>query len=71
MHGYAQGTGEEEIREVKGIISMSIFKRGKVYWYHFLFNGEHVQKTAKQANPRTTRQMGAAYRAALAKSEVG
>jgi hypothetical protein len=24
---------------------MSIFKRGNVYWYHFLFNGEHVQKS--------------------------
>jgi hypothetical protein len=36
-----------------------------------MFNGEHVQKTAKQANPRTTRHMEAAYRAALAKSEVG
>ena len=21
---------------------MSIFKRGNVYWYHFLFNGEHI-----------------------------
>jgi hypothetical protein len=50
---------------------MSIFKRGNVYWYHFLFNGEHVQKSTKQGNPRTARQMEAAYRAALAESEVG
>jgi hypothetical protein len=28
---------------------MGIFKRGNVYWYHFIFNGEHVQKSAKQA----------------------
>jgi integrase len=50
---------------------MSIFKRGNVYWYHFLFNGEHIQKSTKQGNPRTARQMEAAHRTALAKGEVG
>jgi integrase len=50
---------------------MSIFKRGSVYWYHFLFNGEHIQKSTKQGNPRTARQMEAAYKTALAKGEVG
>jgi integrase len=50
---------------------MSIFKRGSVYWYHFLFNGEHIQKSTKQGNPRTVRQIEAAYKTALAKGEVG
>jgi integrase len=50
---------------------MSIFKRGSVYWYHFLFNGEHIQKSTKQRNPRTARQIEAAYKTALAKGEVG
>lgn len=50
---------------------MSIFKRGNVYWYHFLFNGEHIQKSTKQGNPRVARQMEAAHRTALAKGEVG
>ena len=50
---------------------MSIFKRGSVYWYHFLFNGEHVQRSTKQGNPRVARQIEAAYRTALAKGEVG
>jgi integrase len=50
---------------------MSIFKRGNVYWYHFLFNGEHIQQSTKQGNPRTARQIEAAYRTALAKGEVG
>jgi hypothetical protein len=50
---------------------MSIFKRGKVYWYHFLFAGEHIQKSTKQGNPRTARQIEAAHRTALAKGEVG
>lgn len=50
---------------------MSIFKRGSVYWYHFLFNGEHVQRSTKQGNPRVARQIEAAYKTALAKGEVG
>jgi integrase len=50
---------------------MSIFKRGNVYWYHFLFNGEHVQKSTKQGNPRIARQIEAAHRTALAKGEAG
>lgn len=50
---------------------MSIFKRGNVYWYHFMFNGEHVQRSTKQGNPRTARQIEAAFKTALAKGEVG
>ncbi len=50
---------------------MSIFKRGRVYWYHFVFNGQHVQQSTKQGNPRLARQMEAAHRTALAKGEVG
>ena len=50
---------------------MSIFKRGNVYWYHFLFDGRHVQRSTKQGNPRTARQIEAAFRTALAKGEVG
>jgi integrase len=50
---------------------MSTFKRGKVYWYHFVFNGEHIQRSTKQGNPRTARQIEAAYKTSLAKGEVG
>jgi integrase len=50
---------------------MSIFKRGNVYWYHFLHDGRHVQRSTKQGNPRVARQIEAAYRTALAKGEVG
>jgi integrase len=50
---------------------MSIFKRGNVYWYHFLWKGEHVQESTKQGNPRVARQMEAAHRTRLAKGEVG
>ena len=50
---------------------MSIFKRGKIYWYHFLWNGKHIQHSTKQGNPRVARQIEAAKRTALAKGEVG
>src|SRR5215467_8386554 len=50
---------------------MSIFKRGNVYWYHFLFNGQHIQESTKQGNPRVARNMESAHRTALAKGEVG
>ena len=50
---------------------MAIFKRGRIYWYNFVFNGEHIQESTKQGNPRVARQMEAAHRTALAKGEVG
>ncbi len=50
---------------------MSIFRRGNIYWFHFLFAGKHIQKSTKQGNPRIARQIEAAHRTALAKGEVG
>jgi hypothetical protein len=41
---------------------MSIFNRGNVYWYHFLFNGEHFQKSTKPARPRFWRSVLEGYR---------
>jgi integrase len=50
---------------------MSLFKRGKVYWYHFIFNGQHIQRSTKLRNARDARLIEAAFRTALAKGEVG
>jgi site-specific recombinase XerD len=50
---------------------MPVYKRGKTYWYHFEFNGEHIQQSTKQGNKNVARQMEAAFRTALAKGEVG
>jgi integrase len=50
---------------------MTIFKRGKVYWFHFLHDGQHVQQSTRQGNRNTARQIEAAYRTALAKGDVG
>src|SRR5689334_12305459 len=50
---------------------MAIFKRGKTYWFHFLWNGEHIQQSTKQGNPNVARTIEAVYRTKLAKGEVG
>ena len=48
-----------------------IYKRGKVYWYKFVFNGQLVRESTKQGNDKVARQMESAHRTALAKNEVG
>lgn len=50
---------------------MAIYKRGRVYWYHFVFNNQHIQGSTKQGNPRVARQIEAAHKTRLAKGEVG
>jgi integrase len=50
---------------------MSIYKRGKFYWYRFVFNGKLIRESTKQGNDKVARQMEAAHRTALAKGEVG
>jgi hypothetical protein len=50
---------------------MAIYKRGSIYWYKFMWNGEHVRESTKQGNDRVARQMEAAHRTSLAKGEVG
>ncbi len=48
-----------------------IYKRGKVWWYKFSFNGELVRASTKQGNQRAAEQIEAARRTGLAKGEVG
>jgi len=50
---------------------MAIYKRGRVYWYQFVFNNKRVQCSTKQGNPRVARQIEAAHKTRLAKGEVG
>jgi integrase len=50
---------------------MSIYKRGRVYWYKFMWNGEMIRESTKQGSDRVARQMEAAHRTSLAKGEVG
>jgi integrase len=50
---------------------MSIYKRGKKYWYHFVFNGRHYQESTKQSDKQAARQIEAARMTQLGKAEVG
>jgi integrase len=50
---------------------MSIFKRGRIYWYKFMWNGELIRESTKQGSDKVARQMEAAHRTSLAKGEVG
>lgn len=46
---------------------MSIYKRGSVYWYKFMWQGELIRESTKQGNDRKARQIEAAHRTRLAK----
>jgi integrase len=48
-----------------------IYKRGRVYWYKFVWQGGIIRESTKQGNDRVARQMEAAHRTSLAKGEVG
>ena len=48
-----------------------IYKRGKVYWYKFTWDGQSIRKSTRQGNDKVARQMEAAHRTSLAKGEVG
>src|ERR1039458_10816611 len=48
-----------------------IYKRGKVYWYKFMWNGTPVGESTKEGNDKVARQMESAHRTSLAKGEVG
>lgn len=48
-----------------------IYRRGKMYWYKFMWQGRLMRESTKQGNDKVARQMESAHRTALAKGEVG
>lgn len=50
---------------------MGIYKRGKVYWYKFMWQNKLVRESTKQGNNKVASNMESAHRTALAKGEVG
>ena len=50
---------------------MAIYKRGRLYWYKFMWNGDLIRESTRQPNQKIARQMEGAHRASLAKGEVG
>src|SRR5690348_17114949 len=51
--------------------TMSIYKRGDVYWYKFMWQGQLIRESTKQGNDKQARKMEAAHRTALANGLVG
>jgi hypothetical protein len=50
---------------------VAIYKRGKIYWYKFMWNGTAVRESSKQGNDKVARNMRSAHRTALANGLVG
>lgn len=50
---------------------MAVYKRGRVWWYKFTWNGEPIRESTKQGNKRVAEQIESAHKTSLAKGEVG
>ncbi|MGA7225942.1 MAG: tyrosine-type recombinase/integrase [Candidatus Acidiferrales bacterium] len=50
---------------------MSVYKRGRTYWFEFVRNGERFQKSTGQRNYKAAVDIENAFRTALAKGDVG
>jgi integrase len=50
---------------------MAVYRRGRVWWYKFTWNGEAIRESTKHTNKRVAEQIEAAHKASLAKGEVG
>ena len=50
---------------------MSIYKRGGIYWYKFMWQGKLIRESTKEGNDKVARQMESAHRTSFAKGEVG
>ena len=50
---------------------MAVYRRNRVWWYRFTWNGEAIRESTKQTNKRIAEQMESAHKTSLAKGEVG
>ena len=41
---------------------MAVYKRGRVWWYKFTWNGEPIRESTKQTNKRVAEQIEAAHK---------
>jgi hypothetical protein len=67
--GWKETRQEASSRTKEG--SIMIYKRGKFYWYKFMFRGKLVRESTKQGNNKIALNMESAHRTSLAKGEVG
>jgi integrase len=50
---------------------MSLYKRGDVWWYKFVWRGELIRESTKQSNKRVAEQIEAGRKTQMAKGEAG
>jgi len=50
---------------------MALYKRGGVWWFEFVFNGERIRESTKQGNRRTAEQIESARRNSVSKGRSG
>src|ERR1700730_4363117 len=50
---------------------MSVYRRGRIWWYKFTWKGEPIRESTKHTNKRVAEQIEAAHKTSLAKGEVG
>jgi integrase len=70
----AQMVAGQRVQSIEGETEKGrkmIYKRGRVYWYKFVWDGQSIRKSTRQGNDKVARQMEAAHRTSLAKGEVG
>ena len=48
---------------------MSIYKRGNVYWYKFMWNGKVIRRSTRQKNDKKARNAESKYRALLTEQQ--
>jgi integrase len=58
--------GQQERKEA----TVSIYKRGEVYWYKFMWHGKLIRESTKQGNNKVAVNMESAHRTSLAKRLV-
>jgi integrase len=50
---------------------MAVYKRGKTYWFEFVFQGKRIRRTTHLSNLRKAEEYERGYRTALVKGEIG
>lgn len=48
-----------------------VYKRGNIWWFKFVFNGQLVSRTTRQTNKKMAAKMEAAYKLKLQNGELG
>src|SRR5262249_30531633 len=59
------------MRKRKRSTKMALYKRGKTYWFNFVFEGEHIQRSTKTSNKKAALKIEAAERLRLAFGRAG